>query len=72
MQASLTPFIVQQAFTRDQGCIFSKHIQDGNTYPKEVTWIFPPFLGYEVSMQLLYNMNSSSEICYLLISYQAI
>jgi hypothetical protein len=51
MQATLTPSIKQQALNRDQECVFSKHTQDGDSN-LEVTWIFPPFLGYEVSVQL--------------------
>jgi hypothetical protein len=59
MQASLTPFVVQQVLARDQGCIFSGCEPDGPEREPDgpdcaddsvvVTWIFPPFFGYDVS-----------------------
>jgi hypothetical protein len=49
-QASLTPSIIQQARDRDGQCIFSGVVPSCDS-PLVVTWVFPPFMGYEVSMQ---------------------
>ena len=61
-QASLTPSIVQQALARDQGCIFSGHVPGGDSDPVVVTWIFPPFLGYEVSAHCPMTIMTGADI----------
>ena len=38
----------QEALNRDQSCIFSGRMPSGDSDTLIATWIFPPFLGYEV------------------------
>jgi len=47
-KTSLTPAITQQALDRDRQCIFSG-VMPSSDSALVATWIFPPFLGYELS-----------------------
>ena len=51
-QASLTPPIIQQALDRDHQCIFSGDVSSRESDALVAAWVFPPFLGYEASVQL--------------------
>jgi hypothetical protein len=48
-QSLLPHSIIQEACNRDQQCIFSGVKPSNDSEPLVTTWIFPPFLGYEVS-----------------------
>jgi len=48
IKASLSP-LIQQALDRDRECIFSGVVPSGDLDGLVATWVFPPFLGYEIS-----------------------
>jgi hypothetical protein len=47
----LTPPLVQQALDRDRQCIFSGDVPSCDSDTLVAAWVFPPFLGYEASVQ---------------------
>jgi len=49
VKASLTPPLIQQALDRDRQCIFSDFMPSCDFDGLVTTWIYPPFLGYELS-----------------------
>ena len=66
-QAALTPSINQQALERDRQCIFSGVVPSGDSDALVATWVFPPFLGFKVSMQRFDPSVYSHIFCYLFI-----
>ena len=46
----MTPSFIQQALDRDRQCIFSGAVPSCDSDALVATWVFPPFLGYEVSI----------------------
>ena len=50
-QAALPRSIANQVLARDKGCVFTgvSSPPTSDSEKLEVTWIFPPFLGYTVS-----------------------
>lgn len=48
-KAALTPSIAQRALDRDRECIFSGAVSSPDGDALVTTYVFPPFLGYELS-----------------------
>ena len=46
----MTPSFIQQALDRDRQCFFSGAVPSCDSDALVATWVFPPFLGYEVSI----------------------
>jgi hypothetical protein len=53
----LTPPIIQQALDRDRQCIFSGDVPSCDSDALVAAWVFPPFMGYEASVQYLEPSN---------------
>jgi len=48
----MTPSVIQQALDRDRRCIFSGAMpSDSESEALVATWVFPPFMGYQASVQ---------------------
>jgi hypothetical protein len=53
----LTPPLVQQALDRDRQCIFSGDVPSCDSDALVAAWVFPPFMGYEASVQYFEPSN---------------
>ena len=63
----MTPSIIQQALERDRQCVFSGVAPSGDSDALVATWVFPPFLGFKVSMQHFVHHVYAHIFCYLFI-----